>query len=170
MTSEVTVPPSRSALIRQAVLYTPLFVATAVLFLLTLVGVIKGGIVMYIFLVIGVLLFGYQSIQALRDLRTNPVVTQGAITRIWSKMDFFVSRSYYIAMRRTIFRIPVTDYYDLREEAKRMRADGTDEDYRIEVRVTHFPHTGNVISLERTGLVPVRDEGEETDGAKQAKA
>jgi len=35
-----------------------------------------------------------------------------------------------------------------------MRADGSDEDYFIEVRVEHYPHTGNVVKVDRVGVVP----------------
>jgi hypothetical protein len=148
--------PGRGALIRSAVFYTPLFLFTLVAFVLMLTGVWDGGIVLLVIAAICALLFGYQSVTALRDLGTKQLsVTQGPVTRIWSKMDLFVTRSYYINVNRTIFRIPLQAYWDLREEAKRMRADGTDEDYRMEVRVEHYPHTGNVVSVERIGVLPI---------------
>lgn len=153
--SVTTTSPSRAGLVRAAAIYTPLFLLSLGATLAILLGVFDGGIILLILAGIGAFLFGYQSIQSLRDLRAAPVITQGPVTRIWSKMDFFVTRSHYIAVRRMIFRIPLPAYYDLREEAKRMRADGTDEDYRIEVRVEHFPHTGNVIAIDRVGVVPV---------------
>lgn len=153
--SATTTPVSRAGLIRAAAIYTPLFMIALAGVLSIVLGIFDGGIILLILAGVGAFLFGYQSIQALRDLRAAPVVTQGPVTRIWSKMDFFVTRSHYIAVRRMIFRIPVAAYYDLREEAKRMRADGTDEDYRIEVRVEHFPHTGNVIAIDRVGVVPI---------------
>lgn len=148
--------PGRSALMRSAVLYTPLVVLTLIGIVAILAGLFDGGWLLLIIGVIAAFLFGYQSIQALRDLRVDRlVVTQGPVSRIWSKMDLFISRSYYINVNRNIFRIPLAAYWDLREEAKRMRTDGTDDDYRIEVRVEHYPHTGNVVSIERLGLVPI---------------
>jgi hypothetical protein len=150
-----TSPPGRSALLRTAVIYTPLFLVALAFMLGTLAGVIDGGIVLLVMAGILTFLFGYQSIQALRDLRADTtVVTRGPVNRIWSKMDMFVSRSYYITVQRNIFRIPIQSYWDLREEAKRMRAEGTDEDYRIEVQVEHYPHTGNVVAVERLGVIP----------------
>lgn len=147
--------PSRAGLWRSAILYTPLFVLTLAALVLMLVGVIDDGPVLLVIMLVLAFLFGYQSIQAIRDLRANrTVITQGPVNRIWSKMDLFVTRSYYITVDRNIFRIPVQAYWDLREEAKRMRADGSDEEYRIEVRVEHFPHTGNVVKVERLGVVP----------------
>lgn len=148
--------PGRGALIRSAAFYTPLFLLTLASLVGMLTGLLDGGIILIVIALIATFLFGYQSIQAIRDLRaTTLVTTQGPVTRIWSKMDLFVTRSYYINVNRNIFRIPIQAYWDLREEAKRMRADGTDEDYRIEVRVEHYPHTGNVTSVERIGVVPV---------------
>jgi hypothetical protein len=146
--------PGRSALLRSAIIYTPLFVVTLLFIVATLVGVINGGIVLLIIALVLAFLFGYQSIQAIRDLRASTtIITRGPVNRIWSKMDLFVSRSYYITVERNIFRIPIQAYWDLREEAKRMRADGTDEDYRIEVAVEHYPHTGNVVKVERLGVI-----------------
>lgn len=147
--------PSRTPLLRAAILYTPLFLLTLVGTLSMLVGLFDGGIVLLIISGVATLLFGYQSVQAIRDLRAGTTrVTRGPVTRIWSKMDLFVTRSHYIAVERAIFRIPIEAYWDLREEAKRMRADGSDDDYRIEVQVEHFPHTGNVVKVERLGVVP----------------
>ena len=149
-----TEPSKRGGLLRTAIFYTPLFLLTLVSLLAMLTGVVDGGIVLIVIAAIATFLFGYQSSQSLRDLRANrTVTTQGPVNRIWSKMDFFVSRSYYISVGRAIFRIPVQAYWDLREEAKRMRADGSDEDYRIEVRVEHYPHTGTVVKVERLGVI-----------------
>lgn len=148
--------PGRAALIRSAALYTPLFLLTLASFLAMLFGLVDGGIVLLIIAGLGTLLFGYQAVQAFRDLRVQQLqVTRGPVSRIWSKMDLFVTRSYYINVNRNIFRIPLQAYWDLREEAKRMQADGSDEDNRIEVQVEHYPHTGNVIKVDRLGRVPI---------------
>jgi hypothetical protein len=148
--------PGRNALLRSALFYTPLFILTLIGIIAIVTGLFAGGWLLLIIGLIAAFLFGYQSIQSLRDLRVTSLrVTQGPVSRIWSKMDLFISRSYYINVNRNIFRIPIQAYWDLREEAKRMRTDGTDEDYRIEVRVEHYPHTGNVVSVERLGLVPI---------------
>jgi hypothetical protein len=157
--------PGRGALLRSAIIFTPLFVASLAMTVAILVGAFDGGIILLAIGIILSVLFGYQSIQALRDLRAKRLnVTQGPVSRIWSKMDLFVTRSYYINVNRNIFRIPLQAYWDLREEAKRMRAEGTDEDNRIEVRVEHYPHTGNVTKVERLGLIPVNQA--ETSGER----
>lgn len=154
--AEQTVGASaRAGLIRTAVIYTPLFLLTLVATLMMLIGGWYGGPVLLVLAIVAVFLFGYQSVQSLRDLREQSTrSTRGPVTRIWSKRDMFVTRSYYINVERAIFRIPVESYWDLREEAKRMRADGSDADYWIEALVEHYPHTGNVVGLERLGVVP----------------
>lgn len=146
---------ARAAVIREAVLYTPLFVASVIVALLGFAGVWDLGILPYIMLVLA-LLFGYLSTQALRDLRHSPVTTRGVVTRIWSKRDVLVSKSYYISVERTIFKVPLPVYYDLREEAKRLRDAELDDEYRIEVAVTHYPHTSIVESVERLGQVQIK--------------
>jgi hypothetical protein len=155
----ITGSASRSGLIRTAALYTPLFLialgATVAGFVTRFLGTFDPGVILLFIGIVLSFLFGYQSIQALRDLRENrTVTTQGPVTRIWSKMDLFVSRSHYVAVGRNIFRVPVQAYWDLREEAKRMKADGSEDDYLIEVRIEHYPHTGNVVGIERLGVVP----------------
>jgi len=147
--------PGRGPLIRSAIFYTPLFVLALAGTLSIVLGIFNGGLLLLIIGLLTTLLFGYMSIQALRDLRVKQIsVTQGPVARIWSKMDLFITRSYYINVNRNIFRIPLQAYWDLREEAKRMQADGTDQDYRIEVRVEHYPHSGNVIKVDRLGVIP----------------
>ena len=150
-------PSARASVLRTALFYTPLFLASLIAVILTLIGVWDTGIVLLVILLLLVFLFGYQSIQALRDLRAELKTTRGPVSRIWSKMDLIVTRSYYIRVSGNIFRVPFPAYYDLREEAKRMRNAGTDDEYMIEVEVVHYPHTGTVESVERLGQVPIPD-------------
>ena len=149
--------PGRGALIRSALFYTPLFLLTLASLVAMLTGMVDGGPVLIIIAVIATFLFGYQSIQALRDLRAELKTTRGPVSRIWSKMDLIVTRSYYIRVSGNIFRVPFPAYYDLREEAKRMRNAGIDDEYMIEVQIVHYPHTGTVESVERLGQVRVPD-------------
>lgn len=144
---------ARAAVVRQAVLYTPVMIAGILVLVLTLIGVWSTGPVLFVIVLFITFLVGYQGVQALRDLREQPRTTRGPVTRIWSKMDLFVSRSYYITVNRQIFRIPVDAHFDLKEEAKRLRAGGLDDEYLIEVQVQHYPHTGIVQSVERLGQV-----------------
>jgi hypothetical protein len=84
------------------------------------------------------LLFAYQAIQSLRDLREELVRTEGVVGRKWSKMDFIINRSHYIAIGRSIFRLPVEDWYDLAEGDR--------------LGIVHYPHTGTVAGVERLGF------------------
>ncbi|MGI8550811.1 MAG: hypothetical protein ACR2PL_08505, partial [Dehalococcoidia bacterium] len=84
-----------------------------------------------------------QSIQALRDLRADLVRSEGVIGRRWSKMDLVVTRSHYIAIGRSIFRLPVEDWYHLAENDR--------------VLIVHYPHTGAVAKVERLEQAPSPD-------------
>jgi hypothetical protein len=126
---------ARVAVIRDAAIYTPLFAAGIVLTLLSAAGILNAGIVLTVIEAIITLLFGYQAIQALRDLGSTLVTTEGVIGRRWSKMDFIVTRSHYIAVAGKIFRVPVQDWHLIDENDR--------------VVVTHYPHSGTVAAVER---------------------
>ncbi len=153
-------PSARASVMRTALFYTPLFIASLIAVLLTLIGVWNTGIVLLVILLLLSFLFGYQGIQALRDLRAEMKTTRGPVSRIWSKMDLVVTRSYYIRVSGSIFRVPFPMYYDLREEAKRLKSAGLDDEYLIEVQVVHYPHSGTVESVERLGQIRVPDGAE----------
>ncbi|HEY7293868.1 MAG TPA: hypothetical protein VH916_02460, partial [Dehalococcoidia bacterium] len=57
----------RGRLIRDAIIYTPIFVLCAVVLLLMFVGIVDRAVVGMVLLAIVTFLFGYQSIQTLRD-------------------------------------------------------------------------------------------------------
>jgi len=137
---------ARAAVIRAALIYTPLFVAGAALTVLSIAGPIDAGIVLTIIEAGVTILFGYQSIQAIRDLSAELVRTEGVIARRWSKMDLFITRSHYISVNRNIFRLPVEDWFGLAEDDI--------------VVVTHYPHTGSVAGVEKIGQSkPKREPG-----------
>ncbi len=125
----------RGRLIRDAVIYTPIFLLCAAVLLLMVVGVIDRAIVGMVLLAIVTFLFGYQSIQTLRDLRERPRPFEGAVARRWTKRDGFVVKSHYVAVNKAIFRIPVDAYMDVK----------TGDSVRIEA----YPHTGLVLHCER---------------------
>lgn len=127
----------RGRLIRDAIIYTPIFLLCAAVLLLMLVGVIDRAIIGMVLLVIVTFLFGYQSIQTLRDLRERPKSFEGAVTRRWTKRDGFVVKSHYVAVNKAIFRIPVDSYLDVKAGDS--------------VRIEAYPHTGLVLRCERTG-------------------
>jgi hypothetical protein len=154
-------PSAHASVLRNAIFFTPLFLATALALVAAVLGAWNPGPVLFVILAVLALLFGYQSIQSLRDLRAPLRTTRGPVVRIWSKMDLIVTRSYYIAVGKQIFRVPFPVYYDLREEAKRLRDADLDGEYRIEVEVVHYPHTGTVESVRRLGPVRIDEQGRE---------
>lgn len=146
---------ARGSVLRTALLYTPLFIASLAVMLLMVVGVWQFAIVLFVIMGIVAFLFGYQSIQAMRDLRAEMRTTRGPVLRLWSKRDVFVSKSYYVAVNRSIFRIPLPSYWDLREEVKRLRDAELDDEYRVEVELLHYPHTGAVEWIKKVGEVRI---------------
>ncbi len=126
----------RGRLIRDAIIYTPIFLLCAFVLVLMLIGVLDRAIVGMVLLAVVTFLFGYQSIQTLRDLRERPRQFEGAVARRWTKRDGFVVKSHYVAVNKAIFRIPVDAYMDVK----------TGDSVRIEA----YPHTGLVLRCERT--------------------
>lgn len=122
---------------RDAIIFTPLFIAGLALTVLSARGIINAGPVLTVIEAIVTLLFAHQSIQSLRDLESELARTEGVVGRKWSKMDFIVTRSHYISVERKIFRLPVEDWYPLAEDDR--------------VQVVHYPHTGTVAGVERLG-------------------
>jgi len=125
----------RGRLIRDAVIYTPIFALCLAVLLFMIAGVIDRAPVALVLLVIVTFLFGYQSIQSLRDLVAEPETVEGPVLRRWTKRDAFVAKSYYVAVNKAIFRIPVDAYMDT------IVGDT--------VRIVAYPHTGTVVEVER---------------------
>ncbi len=141
----------RGRLLRDAAIYTPLFLACmGILIWMTLDAGARAPVGM-VLLAGMAFLFGYQSLQSLRDLRERPLSITGAISRRWTKRDAFVSKSYYITVDRAIYRIPVQIYLDLL--------------VRDEVGIVAYPHTGTVLSVERLSR-PEPEEPAPTAGSK----
>jgi hypothetical protein len=139
---------ARLSLIREAAIYTPLFIAGVILTVLSVIGRIDSGPILTVIEAILTVLFGYQSIQALRDLQAKLVVTEGVIGRKWSKMDFIVTRSHYVSISRKIFRLHIVDWH-LLEEGDR-------------VSVLHYPHTGTVAKIDR-----IEESGQTADAGRR---
>ena len=129
---------ARAALVRTALVFTPLFLLSlagvgAVIWELVVEG--PGGlIVTLVLLCLATFLTGHQSIQSVRDLRSSPRTSGGLIDRKWNRADMFILRSYYIYVERSVFKVIPLIYGEL-EEGDR-------------VSVSHYPHTNTVISIE----------------------
>ena len=89
----------RAGLWRSALFWTPLFIVTAGggLYCYILEAATDGGFgwVLPSVLVVFGSLFGFQGIQALRDLRGGTAMVEGFVTRRWRRFDLG-SRSYYL--------------------------------------------------------------------------
>jgi hypothetical protein len=83
--------------------------------------------------VVGLMLL-YQVVQHARDLRAALAESEGMVTRKWKNADLIIAwDSYYIRVDRYVFRIKPEQYIEVRENSY--------------VKVVHFPHTLNVVSI-----------------------
>jgi len=135
----------RGRLIRDAILYTPPFLLFATMLALMIAGIWDRAIVGMIIIALLTFLFGYQSIQTIRDLFSQPRDIVGPIRRLWTKRDGFIVKNYYMSVEKAIFHIPADEYVQLRAGDL--------------VRVRAYPHTGTVVAIEKSrGEMPERVE------------
>lgn len=130
---------ARGAVVRQAVVWTPLFLATVGGFVFFFIDEARGGDRGSWFLVgllgLFALLSGYMSIQALRDLSSGTVEREGLVTRRWARTDSFVFRSHYVRIEPGIILRIDPRSHDIMEG-----------DY---VSVRFYRGTGVAVSFER---------------------
>ena len=118
---------TRSGLIRSAVLWMPLFLVCAGATLFYLVDVLTGssyGGTWVLVIILGILavLFGFQAIQSVMDLRGPPREEAGFVERRWSRRDSLVMQTQYLRLGKRILRgdgdmlasIKEGDYVDVR--------------------------------------------------------
>lgn len=129
---------TRRTLVRMAVLYVPLALATAAVaaysFSHFLAGS-TGAIIPAIFVGLFAFAFTVEGVAAVRDLRSaGPVTSQGMVRRTWSRgglLWFF--RSHYVFAGDTVYTVaPLTSVT--------LRAGDT-------IEVDHWPHTKTVIAV-----------------------
>ncbi|MGE0228371.1 MAG: hypothetical protein AB7I38_09340 [Dehalococcoidia bacterium] len=129
----------RRAVIRQAVIYTPLSVGVLALLSISLWSVINGqfgALIAATILALIALAVVFQSVAALRDLGAQPTATAGMVRRAWTKGMFLgFIRSHYILVQRAVFDISIVSYTQL--------AEGD------EVEVRHWPYTKTVIEVRK---------------------
>lgn len=129
----------RRALIRQALIYTPLAFVVLGLLSISVWNVIIGNYgALIAATILGLIAIAvvFQSIAALRDLRSQPIATAGMIRRAWTKGMFLgFIRSHYILVQRAVFDISIVSYTQLVEGD--------------EVEVRHWPHTKTVIEVRK---------------------
>jgi hypothetical protein len=136
---EEGISAARRHLIRDAAIYTPVFVFCLAVWAIVLAGAIseKDGRAAFFLVLLTILLvlFGFQSVQALRDLRSQPAVAEGPVRRKWRRVEFLLFPAHYIYVDKSIFKVPEYLHNELREGDL--------------VAVTHFPHTATVANVTR---------------------
>ena len=138
--AEIAARGVRGRLIRSALLWTPLFLLALFGALYYAVDTILGGDhggTWVLVVVLGVLatLFGFQCIQTLLDLRSEPREERGFVTRRWSRSDSLVMRSHYVRMGKHILRGDVDLLANIKED-----------DY---VEVSFYPHSAVLVWIEK---------------------
>ncbi len=143
---------ARNNVIRTAVIWMPLFLLVFAGLVWAVFDRVTGGGTSTWFLVgvLGIIsfLFGFQGIQALRDLIGGERTVTGQVTRRWTRRDSFVLKSHYIRLdNKQIFLIDDAFHGDVREGDL--------------VEVRHYPHTSVVIDCERLEQPGDKEEDED---------
>lgn len=131
----------RARITRSAILWTPLAIFMALLFLFytwdTAFNSGDHGGSWVLVIIIGVMagLFVFQAAQALLDLFGEPSTRTGLVTRRWSRSDSFIIKSHYIRLGKQILR---GDEFQL--------AGVKEGDY---VDVTYYSNSAVIIWLEK---------------------
>jgi hypothetical protein len=135
-------PSARASLLRSLLFYSGLL-AVDVLAIIYVVSVgINGAgyLTLAVIVIVGALL-AYQVWTHLLDVRAPAVETEGVIERKWQRADLIIVwHSYYITVGRRVFKIAAEDYIMVDEE--------------MPVRIVHFPHTLNVVSVRDSRKPP----------------
>lgn len=124
---------------RNALIYTPAALLTVSLFFLSVSGLISGnaGAVLPAIL-LGLIGFAlvYESRAALRDLRSEPVMTEGEVDRVWKKSKLLIfGRQDYLLVSKQVFEVgPIT---------------ATELSVGQAVSIRHWPYTMRVVSVGR---------------------
>lgn len=129
---------TRRSLLRMAVLYVPLALASAAVALYSLSHFLAGStgaIVPAVFVGLFAFAFTVEGIGAVRDLRSaGPVTSQGVVRRTWSRgglLWFF--RSHYVFAGDTVYTVAGLTAVSLRPGDT--------------IEVDHWPHTKAVVAV-----------------------
>ena len=132
-------PLDRRLLVRNAAIYAPTSFVVVALLLLALGALFSGnaGAVLPA-IILGIVAFAvlYELTAAVRDLRAEPITTEGTIDRIWKKSKLLIfGRQDYMMIDRKVFEVGVLAATELVEGQR--------------VSIRHWPHTMRVITIER---------------------
>ena len=130
---------ARAGLVRSIAIYAALL-ATDLLVVFYIARSDPQGAAFVTLSIVGVvgLLLAYQVVQHYRDLRSPLAESVGIVQRKWKRADLIIAwDSYYIIVDRMVFRVRPEDYIQV--------------DEAMYVKVVHFPHTMNVVSVHPGG-------------------
>ena len=133
---------ARASLRRSGLIYAILLIADLVVIAYILAGASSGGAIVTLS-VVGVvgLLLAYQVLQHIRDLNAPLAESEGAVQRKWTRADLIIAmQSYYVTVDGTVFRLKPEDHLLV--------------DVGMFVKVVHFPHTLNVVSIHEMARPP----------------
>lgn len=144
---EVRARSVRNGIIRSAIIWTPFFVAIGGLFLFFLFDVLfnggDNGGTWFLVVVLGIIasLFGFQSIQSLQDLRSEPASTTATIARRWTRSDSIVLKSHYVRLATgQILRGDVVTLAGIKEGDR--------------VALTYYRHSAVIARLDKLPVEP----------------
>jgi hypothetical protein len=130
---------ARRAVIRDAIIYTPLMLGglglLAWMLAVRLFGDREPSWVLFGVVTAVTLLVGFMSTASLRDLKTGAQEVTGPITKKWRRTDSLFVRSHYFAVGGKILHVNTVDWH-LHDEGDN-------------VTVRFYPRTGAVVSVER---------------------
>ncbi len=132
----------RMLLLRRVVLFTPSAVAATALLAYAALS-LPSSVIMVIVVALFTVPLDMEAVAALRDLRSQPVVTEGRIERKWSKARFaFFGHVHYLLVDKKLFEVgPVA---------------GLELQLGDQVRVEHWPHSHMLVSVARVASAPPR--------------
>lgn len=128
-------PKHRAALVRRVAIYVPSGIVATALFVYALMA-LPQSLIMVIVVAIFTIPLDMEAVSSLRDLRAEPVVTEGRIDRKWSKARFaFFGRVYYLMVEKKLFEVGAVAGMELQ--------------LGDQVRVEHWPHSHTLVSIAR---------------------
>jgi hypothetical protein len=137
----------RASLIRGTLLYS-VFLALdiAVIVLILIVRTGNAAFITLAFVAFVGILLVFQVVQHVRDLRAPLTETDGVVIRKWRRADLIIAMdSYYLTVGKKVFRVRPEDWVHI--------------DEMMRVRVIHYPHTLNVVSVQEVYHRPGSGDG-----------
>lgn len=134
-------PKHRQAVLRRAALLVPGALFATALFAYALAP--PQSLIMVFLVGVFTIPLDLEAISVIRDLRAQPIVTEGRIDRLWSKARFtFVGRVHYVIVDRRLFEVGPVAGAELRLGDL--------------VRMEHWPHSHTLVSVTRLASAPAK--------------